>query len=95
MDRCGLSETATSAYKIGSMEISGMGHFELANCTNTLLSEIANTEMRVLDVGITYGLALRSSEPTDWARVNKAILDRWSLSSLERIKAIAWRKKTA
>jgi len=34
----------------------------------------------------TYALALRSSYPTDWAKVNRMIIDRWSVSGLQRIK---------
>lgn len=37
----------------------------------------------------TYALALRSSWPTDWSRVNKAIVERWSLAGLKRIKEMA------
>ena len=36
----------------------------------------------------TYALALRSSWPTDWGRVNKAIVARWP-KGLERIKKLA------
>ena len=35
----------------------------------------------------TYALALRSSWPTDWGRVNKAIVARWP-KGLERIKKL-------
>ena len=38
----------------------------------------------------TYALALRSSYKTDWAIVNAAIIERWSVSGLERIKKLAW-----
>ena len=40
----------------------------------------------------TYALGLRSSWPTDWARVNAAILKRWP-KGLERIKKMAWSGK--
>jgi hypothetical protein len=42
-------------------------------------------------VAKTYALALRSSWPTDWGRVNRAILARWP-KGLKRIKESAWRK---
>ena len=42
------------------------------------------------DIASTYGLALRSSAETDWAKVNAAIIERWSVSGLERIKKAAW-----
>lgn len=41
----------------------------------------------------TYALALCSSWPTDWAKVNKMIVDRWSFSGLNRIKNLAWSGK--
>jgi len=40
----------------------------------------------------TYALALRSSWPTDWRRVNEAIVARWP-KGLERIKTMAWSGK--
>ncbi len=41
----------------------------------------------------TYALALRSSWPTDWKRVNAAIIKRWSAAGLEQIKKLAWSGK--
>lgn len=38
----------------------------------------------------TYALAIRSSWPTDWAKVNAMIIERWSQKSLNRIKKMAW-----
>lgn len=38
----------------------------------------------------TYRLALCSSWPTDWEKVNKMIIDKWSMSGLERVKKLAW-----
>ena len=40
----------------------------------------------------TYALAIRSSYPTDWAKVNGFILARWP-KGLERIKKMAWSGK--
>lgn len=42
-------------------------------------------------VARTYALGLCSSWPTDWKRVNAAILARWP-KGLQRIKESAWRK---
>lgn len=67
--------------------------FELAGCTQTLLDEIANKEMKRRDVAKTYALAIRSSEKTDWAKVNAAIVARWSKSALLWIKEQAWSGK--
>lgn len=43
-------------------------------------------------VAQTYALALQSSWPTDWNRVNAAITARWP-KGLERIKRLAWSGK--
>lgn len=66
---------------------------ELADCTNVLLREIAMPEMKQKQIAQTYALALRSTWPTDWAKVNKAIMERWSFSGLNRIKNMAWSGK--
>ena len=63
---------------------------ELADCEATLLREIADGTLRQRDIAQTYALALRSSEPVDWRKVNHAIVARWSFSGLERIKTLAW-----
>ncbi len=63
---------------------------ELANCTTHILREITDLTMHRRDVAQSYALALRSSEVTDWAQVNAAIVARWSLSALEYIKYLAW-----
>ena len=68
-----------------------MSRIELADCQPTLLQEIADPAMTRRDVALTYGLALRSSERVDWAIVNAAIIQRWSVSGLNWIKAAAWR----
>ena len=67
-----------------------MGTFELMDCTRVLLEEIADKRFKQRNIAQTYALALRSSYNTDWATVNKAIIERWSLSGLERIKNWAW-----
>lgn len=72
-----------------------MGRLELACCEQTLLREISDKRMKRLDVAKTYRLAMQSSEcfSMDWAKVNKAILDRWSPYALEWIKEKAWSGK--
>jgi len=62
---------------------------ELANCTNHLLREIADPGMKRRDVAQSYALAMLSSEIPDYARINAAIVARWSLSALEYIKHLA------
>ncbi len=67
--------------------------FELCNCTQVLLNEIGMKKIKQKAVACTYALALKSSDSTDWAAVNKAIINRWSLSGLKRIKEMAWSGK--
>ena len=63
---------------------------ELANCEHTLLKEISDKRFKQRGIAQTYALAMRSSEPVDWPTVNAAIIDRWSVSGLYRIKRMAW-----
>ena len=68
---------------------------ELCDCENLLLREIADKSLKRRDVAQTYALYLRSSErgKVDIAKVNRAIIERWSLSGLEWIKQQAWSGK--
>ena len=66
---------------------------ELCNCTEVLLREIKMKEIKQKDIACTYNLALKSSDPTDWKSVNGAIIKRWSISGLKRIKDMAWSGK--
>ena len=66
---------------------------DLADPTGTLLQEIENSKCTRNVVAKTYALALLSTVETDWARVNRASIARWSLSALEWIKARAWSGK--
>lgn len=68
---------------------------ELADCENFLLNEIAMPAMKRIDVAKSYRLALESAErdAIDWAKVNHAIIDRWSKSGLNWIKNQAWSGK--
>ena len=66
---------------------------ELMDCTNVLLDEIANKQFKQRDIAMTYALSLQSNDPTDYKKVNRAIIDRWSKSGLNRIKEMAWSGK--
>lgn len=61
---------------------------ELADCENTLLSEIADKAFKRKDIALTYSMAMASSEGVtlDWGKVNRAIISRWSVSGLLWIK---------
>ena len=65
---------------------------ELCDCQETLLQEIRNKRFKQKDVALTYAMAIQSSEPKNWKEINDAIIERWSLSGLERIKRVAWKK---
>ncbi len=66
---------------------------ELMCCDEVMLQEISDPKCKRLDIAKTYALALRSSYPTDFAKVNKAIIERWSLSALDYITKMAWSGK--
>jgi hypothetical protein len=66
--------------------------FHLAAVEMVIENEIAQG-CKQKEIAKTYALALRSNWPTDWARVNKAIIDRWSVAGLARIKKLAWSGK--
>ncbi len=66
---------------------------EFADPEGYLLEEIANPAFKRADVAKTYRLVLHSQsrERVNWRKVNAAIIERWSASSLEWIKRFAWR----
>lgn len=67
---------------------------ELCCCESTLLDEIKDKRLKQINIAQTYSLALRSSEKDiNWKKINIAIIDRWSLSGLLRIKRLAWSGK--
>lgn len=55
-----------------------------------MLQEIADKKCKRKDIARTYALALRSDHPCNFAKVNKAIIERWSVSGLNWIKTAAW-----
>lgn len=61
---------------------------EIVNVEDVIENEIAQGVTQK-SVAMTYALALRSSYPTDWKRVNAAIMARWSRTGLERVKKLA------
>jgi len=71
-----------------------MSGFYLVCCTRTLLDEISNGFTQK-QLAITYAMAMRSeaagADKTDWPSVNRAIVKRWSMSGLVRVKDMAWR----
>ena len=69
-----------------------MSRMELEAVEATIENEIRQgfTQRQIAQ---TYALALRSSWPTNWEMVNKAIIGRWSIAGLNRIKKMAWSGK--
>ncbi len=63
----------------------------MTDCQETILREIATPSLKQLDVAQSYALTMESGEQVDWAKINKAIMDRWSKSGLIRIKEMAHR----
>ena len=58
---------------------------EIAAVETTIENEISQGATRKT-IAQTYALALRSSWPTDWQRVNRAIIKRWSVAGMLWIK---------
>jgi hypothetical protein len=63
---------------------------ELVDPQGQLLREIADPAMKRDDIAITYAFALRQQDEVDFALVNQAIMERWSLAALDYIKRKAW-----
>lgn len=63
---------------------------ELAACEMVIENEIEQGCTQA-EIANTYALALVSSWPTDWKRVNEAIMKRWSETGLIRVKTWAWK----
>ena len=66
---------------------------ELMFCEETILQEIDDKNFTHDSVAITYAFCIDSTENPDFAKINKAIVKRWSLSALEYIKKEAWKLK--
>ena len=66
---------------------------ELMFCQETILNEIKHKECKRNDLSLTYAFIISSSErdKVNWSIINKAIIDRWSLSGLYYIKNRAWK----
>jgi len=61
-------------------------------CVELVIENEIKQGLSQKQIAQTYALALRSSWPTDWAKVNAMILDKWP-KGLERIKRLAWSGK--
>lgn len=55
--------------------------------------EIADRRIGRKDVMLTYAFGIRDCpDEVDWPKVNRLIIDRWSLNALKFIKEGAWRQ---
>jgi hypothetical protein len=58
-------------------------------CTEVICNEVAQG-LTQKDIALSYAMAIRSAangvERPDWGKINGAILAKWKMSGLERIK---------
>lgn len=66
-------------------------HVTMVDPQGQILREIADRRMTRDDVLTTYAWCIRQADEVDFAVVNRAILDRWSMAALRYIKEGAWR----
>jgi hypothetical protein len=60
-------------------------------CVEQVIENEIKQGLKQKQIAQTYALGLRSSSwPTYWTKVNKMIVNRWSLAGLNRIKKMAW-----
>lgn len=66
----------------------------LVCCTQVILQDLGAKECTQKDLALTYAMAIKSeaqhADKPDWPTINKAIIGRWSMSGLERIKKRAF-----
>lgn len=66
----------------------------LVCCTQVILQDLAAKGCRQKHVALTYAMAIKSqaqgADIPDWKVINTAILARWKMSGLERIKKRAF-----
>lgn len=70
----------------------GEAQFRLADPQGQLLAEIADPSITVGSVMVTYAFALLDADAVEWPVVNRAIIDRWSAATLDRVKRGAWKR---
>ena len=61
-------------------------------CVESMIENEIKQGLNQRQIAQTYRLALQSSWPTDWAKVNAMILAKWP-KGLTRIKEMAWSGK--
>jgi hypothetical protein len=68
---------------------------EMVDPQGVILGNIADKRLKRDDVALTYAFCLRQglgpgAEEIDFAAINRAIMERWSLAALKYIKERAW-----
>jgi hypothetical protein len=64
---------------------------DMVDPQGTIMRDIEDPRMTRDDVAMTYAFCIRQAGEIDFAAINRAIVDRWSLSALEYVKTRAWR----
>lgn len=66
----------------------------LVCCTDVILQDVGCKQATRKDVALTYAMSIKSeaqgADKPDWPTINRAIIDRWSMSALEWIKKRAF-----
>lgn len=65
----------------------------LVCCTDVIVNEVSQG-LTQKQIALTYAMAIKSAsqraDSPDWAKINGAILSKWKMSGLERIKKRAF-----
>lgn len=72
----------------------GEWRVNLVGCTDVVLTECRERVATQKDLALTYAMAIKSqadgADTPDWPTINKAIIARWNMKALERIKKRAF-----
>ena len=61
-------------------------------CCEAVIENEISQGLPQKDIALTYAMAMRSADngrDTDWRRINEAIIARWSMAGLTRVKKMA------
>lgn len=66
----------------------------LVDCTRVIVMDLGAAQATQKDVALTYAMSIKSqadgADKPDWPTINKAIIARWNMKALERIKKRAF-----
>lgn len=66
----------------------------LVCCTETILQDLGAAQATQKEVALTYAMAIKSeaqgADKPNWRTINEAIIARWNMKALERIKKRAF-----